>query len=461
MKKEHRNVIQIHKEIRANAATIVIAAVLLYVVISVITSLGKQTITIYQVSKGDISNDISLQGLAIRDEVVVNSTNSGYICYYITDGEKIKKSSTLCTIDQNGDIYNSMNDSDSEAYQTLLTSSDYENLRSLISSYKLSYSDVTFYNAYNFETNANNKMFELMSEIVMKQSGSSSSGIASISAPDSGLVTYYIDGYENYQISEAMKASDFDKAGYEKKSIKSGEQIEAGNPVVKIIPSEEWNIVAPITDEQIASIEGSSYVTFRINNSNFKITMPYTIVAGSDGNYINIAIDKYMSNYLSERFVSVELLQSDESGLKIPETSIVEKDVYKIPLDYIINGINQSTEYRIHIQKKDTNGNDSLQQIKPTIYFMDDKYAYIDPEGIEDSDVLVNPSNNNTIAASLLEATPITGVYFANQGIAEFRHITILKKIDEFVLIKTGEELKAYDNIVLNSSDVVENQILY
>ena len=168
-----------------------------------------------------------------------------------------------------------------------------------------------------------------------------------------------------------------------------------------------------------------------------------------------------MSNYLSERFVSVELLQSDESGLKIPETSIVEKDVYKIPLDYIINGINQSTEYRIHIQKKDTNGNDSLQQIKPTIYFMDDKYAYIDPEGIEDSDVLVNPSNNNTIAASLLEATPITGVYFANQGIAEFRHITILKKIDEFVLIKTGEELKAYDNIVLNSSDVVENQILY
>ncbi|MCI6241228.1 MAG: hypothetical protein MR625_08465, partial [Clostridium sp.] len=70
MKKEHRNVIQIHKEIRANAATIVIAAVLLYVVISVITSLGKQTITIYQVSKGDISNDISLQGLAIRDEVV-------------------------------------------------------------------------------------------------------------------------------------------------------------------------------------------------------------------------------------------------------------------------------------------------------------------------------------------------------------------------------------------------------
>ena len=71
--KQPNHIIQLNKEIRANAATIVIAAVLLYVVISVITSLSKESVTIYQVSKGDVSNDISLQGLAIRDEVIVNT----------------------------------------------------------------------------------------------------------------------------------------------------------------------------------------------------------------------------------------------------------------------------------------------------------------------------------------------------------------------------------------------------
>ena len=76
MKQDHR-IVQLNKEIKANAATIVIAAVLLYVVISVITSLGKKSVTIYQVSKGDISNDITLEGLAIRNEVVVNTTNTG------------------------------------------------------------------------------------------------------------------------------------------------------------------------------------------------------------------------------------------------------------------------------------------------------------------------------------------------------------------------------------------------
>ena len=82
--KQPNRIIQLNKEIRANAATIVIAAVLLYVVISVVSSLSKESVTIYQVSKGDVSNDITLQGLSIRDEVIVNTQKSGYLCYYIT-----------------------------------------------------------------------------------------------------------------------------------------------------------------------------------------------------------------------------------------------------------------------------------------------------------------------------------------------------------------------------------------
>ncbi len=458
MKQDHR-IVQLNKEIKANAATIVIAAVLLYVVISVITSLGKKSVTIYQVSKGDISNDITLEGLAIRNEVVVNTTNSGYICYYITDGEKVKKDSTVCTIDQTGELSNSVKNTDDS--QAMLSQSDYTSIRNLLSSYKSTYSDVTFYNAYSFETNANNKIFELMNEIMMQQASTVKSGVATVNAPDSGLVTYYIDGYENYEISDAIKASDFDKAGYDKKAMKSGDMAEAGAAVVKIIPSEEWNIVAPITDDQLTDIEGNTYVTFRINNSNFKITMPYTIIQGADGKYINIAIDKYMSNYLSQRFVSVEIVQSDDSGLKIPESAIVEKNVYKIPLSYLSAGSNQTIENRINIQRKDEKGNETIQQMKPRIYKTDEKYAYIDPDGIEDSDILLDISSNETIAASLLEYETLTGVYFANQGIAEFRQVSVIKTIDEFVLINGGDELKAYDHIVLNASEVSENQVIY
>lgn len=458
--KQPNRIIQLNKEIRANAATIVIAAVLLYVVISVVSSLSKESVTIYQVSKGDVSNDITLQGLAIRDEVIVTTQKSGYLCYYITDGEKVKKNSTVCTIDETGEIYNTENNSDSN-YNALLSSSDYASIRSLISSYKLSYSDVTFYNVYSFETSANNKVFELTNEVLMQQAGTSGRGLSPVSAPDSGLVTYYIDGYENYQISEHIKASDFDKAGYDKKAMKSGDYADAGSAIVKIIPSEQWNIVAPISQDQLTELDGQSYVKFRINNSNFTITMPFTIIEGSDGSYINIAIDKYMSNYLSERFVTVELIQSDESGLKIPSSALVEKHVYRIPLSYLSAGSNQSNENRLNLERADDNGNKTIQQMQPKIYKTDEKYAYVDPKGFEDSDILVNITSNATIAASLLELYPLTGVYFANQGIAEFRRVTVIKTIDEFVLIESGEELKAYDNIVLDAQSVTENQLIY
>lgn len=460
MKQQNQDrIIQLNKEIRANAATIVIAAVLLYVVISVFTSLGKKSVTIYQVCKGDISNNFTLQGLAIRDEVIVNTPSSGYICYYISDGEKVKKNSTVCTIDQTGEIYNIAENTTND--NSLLTNDDYKNIRSLISAYKISYNDVTFYNAYSFETNANNRVFELTNEIKMQQNQNLRDTLSTVNAPDSGLVTYYIDGYEDYQISENIKASDFDKAGYNKKSLKSGDYVDPGSTVVKIIPSEQWNIVAPLTQDQTAELQDRSYITFRINNSSFKITMPFTIVQGTDGSYINITIDKYLSNFLTERFVNIEIIQSDESGLKIPSSALVEKGVYKIPIGYLTSNINTSNENRIHIQRTDNNGNKSIQQIRPNIYKIDDKYAYIDPGGIEDSDILVNINTNSTIAASLLELEPLTGVYFANKGIAEFRRVTVIKTIDEFVLIEGDEELKAFDNIVLDAKSVSENQLIY
>ena len=44
---------------------------------------------------------------------------------------------------------------------------------------------------------------------------------------------------------------------------------------------------------------------------------------------------------------------------------------------------------------------------------------------------------------------------------ADVRRVTVIKTIDEFVLIESGEELKAYDNIVLDAQSVTENQLIY
>ncbi len=458
--KKKTNVVKFNTDIKINAATCVIAAILLYVLISVFISSRKEPITVYKVNKSNVSNNIILNGIAVRDEQVITTNQSGYVCYYIRDGEKVKKYSTVCTVDESGNVYDVI--SDNEEYDNLLTKEDYDDIRSIISLYKVNYDNNSYYDAYNFENDINNKVLELTNEILMQQvsSTTNTNSLSTITSPYSGLVTYYIDGYENFNIN-TVKKDDFDKSKYSKETIKTGDIIQVNSPIVKIIPSEDWNIVAPITQEQLNQISEKTKIKFIINNANFTAYMPFTIINSADGSYINISLNKYMSNFLSERFVSVEIILEDDLGLKVPVSSIVEKDVYKIPISYLSAGGNQSSSNRINIQVKGEDGEITIKQVAPTIYKTDEEYCYVDPLVFEDTDVLYNIETNQTIAVSLLSTSKIEGVYSANRGTAEFKMISIIKIVDEFALVESDEALKIYDNIVLDSKKVKENQIIY
>ena len=531
-----------NKSIKFNAATFVVAAILLYVIICIIRAAAKEPISIYRVSKSNVNNNITLNAIAVRDEQLIQTSNAGYVCYYIRDGEKIMKGSTVCTVDETGNLVNTV--SDKEEFESLLTKEDYQDIRELISLYKLSYQDETFYEAYNFENNVNNKVLELTNEVMMQQiTENNFANLSGVKSSYSGVVTYYIDGYENFDISK-IKASDFDKSKYNKQTLKTGEIVSAGSNIVKIIPSETWNIVAPITDEQISAISDKESILFKINNSSYKVYMPYTIINGSDGKYINISLDKYMYNYIAERFLTVEIIMDEDEGLKVPNTALVGKDVYKIPLNYLTGGSNQSADNRFNVQRRDENGNLVNTLVEATIFKYDDEYCYVDPSYFQDSDVLI-PKNTmsmsslelvsytegnlyqvpleylnagitegekakisvqrkkedgsgwinkdveamvyhiigdyayidssafsstdilvegnatSSIAVSVLDIKKLDGVYLANRGTAEFTYVTIIKTVDEFALIKNGEEINVYDNIILDSSKVVENQVIY
>lgn len=456
-----KKTVKINRDIKINAATCVIAAILLYAVICFVIYIRKDPITTYKVGKSNVNNNIILSGLAVRNEEIISADKSGYICYYIRDGEKIEKNSTVCTVDESGQVYNVI--SEAEEYDDLLTADDYNEIRALISLYKTGYRNADFYSAYNFQNNINNKVLELTNEIIMQQisgNGGQTASLSAVTSPYSGLVTYYIDGYEDYNIAD-IKHEDFDQSLYAKQTLKTGDVITAGTPVVKIIPSEQWNIVAPLSDEQVTALSEKKQIKFKINNSSYFIIMPFEILNRPDGNYINIRLDKYLLNYITERFVTVEIYMDEDLGLKVPTSALVEKEVYKIPVSYLSAGGNQSSSNRFNIQVREESGELTIKQVSPTIYRTDEQFCYVDPVSFADTDVLLDIETNQTVAVSLLSTENIKGVYIANRGIAEFRIVTVIKTIDDFVLIESDGDINVYDNIILNASSVSENQIIY
>ena len=447
-----KKVVRINKRINFNVAVFVVFAILIYAGVNIIITARRKPVTVYQVSKSDINNNIMLDAIAIRDEMLITTNTSGYVCYFLSDGEKAAKHSTLCSIDSSGKIYDEL--SDSGRYDELLTKDDYTNIRQLISMYKNNYSDNTFYEAYNFKKNVESKVLELTSEVLFEEAKSQGVTLGVVNAPESGIIAYYSDGYENFDASN-INMSIFDKSKYKKKNFVSGDVVSAGEAVIKLIPNESWKIYAPLTDEQAAKLSGDDYVRFKINNSSYNISMPFEVINGADGKYICISVNKYLTNYSGERFINVELLLEDDTGIKIPNSALALKKVYKIPKDYFEGD-------KLVVDYLDNDGSRQERLVDPTIYEKEEEdYYYVSPQSFENTDVIVNKSSGKNIALSLVEYDNLEGVYSANRGIAEFRMITRKKDLDGFILIRANENVKPYDNIVLNASEVEENQTLY
>ena len=49
-----------------------------------------------------------------------------------------------------------------------------------------------------------------------------------------------------------------------------------------------------------------------------------------------------MVTFCTDRFIDVELILEDEAGLKIPNSSIVEKEFFIVPKDYVTKGGNSN-----------------------------------------------------------------------------------------------------------------------
>lgn len=452
-------------EFRMNIGTIIFAIIFFYIIIRILISLQKESLSIYEVQNSYIDTNISTTALIVRQEELVNATSSGYVSYYVRDGEKIGKNKTVYTIDETGSIYEKIKDADSDAFE--LTNDGLNEIRTRISNFENYFNYASFSDVYNFHYDIENAVLELTNEAMIEQLTSlddSSTDISTykkVTTTDSGIITYYKDGYENFDIHN-FKASDINKSNYKKATLKTGEIINSGDPVYKLITSENWYLIAELSDKQVKELSDQDTVTVNIHNSSKNITCNFELTKQDNKNFIIISLNQQMVNYINDRFIDIVIIQDQNNGLKIPNTSITKKSVYKIPINYLSQGSDSTSNNLLNIKVLDDKGEVTLKQVSPDIYKTDDEYCYVDPNDFGQNDVLVNTQNNDTLALNTAEKAELQGVFCVNQGIATFRYIDVLYQDDEYTIVKpeVPYSIAWYDRIILDQSLVKENQII-
>lgn len=450
--------------IKISFGFILFSIIFVYMLIRIALSFNDHDLSIFQVEESSYDTDFTATGIAIRNERLEYSSTSGYVCYYIRDGEKVSKNSNVYSIDETGSMYDALYDVQNNN-KNLMTDKEFDDISGQIQLFKAGFSASTFSDIYDFKYSIYNKVLELYEELALEQLTANpafDSTFKSYKSSSSGIVTYYQDGFEDLSVSQ-INADTFDKTKYNKQTLKTGDIISSGSPVYKIIDNESWSIAVQLTKEEYKKVSASEYVKFTINDSGRKLTTKYDTLEQGDEYYIIINIDKYMAQYVNERYLDIHFIFSETTGLKIPNSAITEKDVYIVPIEFLSGGSGSTSEQFFNQRILTESGDVSVKQISPVIYFTDERFCYVDPAGIDSDAIFIANDTNETFSLTTAATHKLTGVFCVTQGTAQFKRINIMVEGDDYSIVEPGISygISAYDRIVLIATDVKENQVIY
>lgn len=443
-----------------NVGIILFAIVLIYLLVTVISYLGRDKISVYEVRQGSIVRDNSYTGLVIREETAVTAEADGYVSYYQNENSKVKTGTDIYALSAEA-INTEIKDEDTS--EGISLNADLQNGIILqIQSFNENYSANDFSKVYSLKNSINTSLQDTYSVTRTQQLAAviSESGIevTSYKAPRDGIIALTVDGYEEIT-KDTFTPDNFDLTKYENTVLSDQMQIHAGDPVYRLITDEDWSVIVKLDDETAETLikDEVSSIRVRVDKDSESMWADLSLIEKDGAYYGCLDFDNSMIRYAEDRFLNVELILEDESGLKIPKSSVVDQKFYVIPKDYITTGGNSSSS-GVTIRKEDG----SMEFTSVDIYdISDDGEVCISRDNVEEGTTILKPDSNETYVIGKTKS--LQGVYNINKGYAVFKKVKILCENDEYYIVREGEDysLSNYDHIVQNGKSVNANDIVF
>ncbi len=457
-----RKVVKYKKKMNFELEWVVYFLIFVYIAVVMVNYFNKEHISIYEVVRKSISDDNTYKGIVLRDEKVYYTKKAGYINYYIGDGERVGKKTTIYSVDETGEIYKRLEETIAEA---TVSQEDTRRIRSSISEFKNTYTDSSYDKVSDFKYSLENAVLEinnasqLSSLTKLTKDDEHENYLKLVSAPKSGIITYTMDNKETLTQDDITKET-FSDTTETKVQLRTNEAVEAKSPVYKMINSEDWSIIILLSKEQYEKLVDMDKINITFKKDNLSTTAALQTYEKGDSYFGKLTLNRYVVRYLNDRFLDIELMLNSATGLKIPSTSILEKDFLVIPTDYLTQS-GSDTGVQKEVYNAEKNETD-YEFVKTTIYKRDteNNIAYIEANGLSDGDYICNTENQSRY--QLGETRKLEGVYNVNKGYAVFRVINKIYENKEYAIVEEGTSygLSVYDHIVVNADTIHELQII-
>ena len=450
------------RSLNINIGMIIFAVILVYVIICVFIYFNSKHIVGYEVMEGSLSTDNIYEGIALRNEEVVKSKLAGYVNYFATEGRRVAVGNLVYTVDESGQLLDELKAQGTN--DVTLSDDDLSELRSQIVDFSSGFQPAQFNSVYDFKTSMTGTVQKLANASILKNiqslnDSSKSQSINYCNAEDTGIVVYSTDGFEQTKL-ENLTAAMFDDSKYTKTQLVNNALVSVGDPVYKLFTDETWSVAIKTDAAKAKELTDLGYVKVRFlknQDESWAAVTSYTNDAGDT--FVDLTFTNSMLTFATDRYLNIELITEDQKGLKIPNSSIVKKNFFIVPKEYVTTGQDNKTGVMRDTYTED--GKETTEFVQTQIYNETDTEYYLDDSTLRSGDILIKPESTEKYTISKQDS--LIGVYNINKGYADFKQINILYQNNEYSIVQSNTQygLNVYDYIVLDTSTVNENELIY
>lgn len=446
-----------------NVGMIIFGAIFIYVIICVILYFQTSRVVRYEVKEGSLATDNTYRGIIIREETVVRAQTTGYVNYYAREGGRVAKNALVYVVDETGKLREDLIALSLE--ENSLSDRELAGLRSQIMDFTHNFDGTRYDSTYDYKFSLKNAVLKIANTNMLNsvsQDGIPGGNVNYAYAPATGIVSYWIDGYEDLTASDVTAELFGKEKKYEKKQFLSNTLMETGEAVYKLSTSEKWSLVIPVDAARGAKLLEEGHVKVRFLKNQYESWGEVKLLTNADGNtYLQLDFNNSMVTFIHDRFLDVELIVEDETGLKIPVSAIVQKEFFLIPEAFLVQGGN-SGDGSVMRQCYLEDGTISSELLNVSVYNFDSetKEYYLDSSILNAGDILYKLDGQETYVVS--KRATLIGVYNMNKGYADFKQINILYQNEEYAIVKSNTKygLNVYDYIVLDAEAVSDDQFI-
>lgn len=454
-----------------NIGIVVFAAIFIYIIVCLYISSKSETIRGYQVKNGSLSDNRTYCGIALREEHVVTSDCSGYINFFVKEGDRAAFNDLIYCIDETGKLSELIGKSPIE--DNSLSVNELASLRQDIQLFSKDFSSNYFDDAQVFRSKILNSLSlienrRIIEDLSLVTASNSNDIIDYVRAKAPGIIVFNNDEYSSY-IASDLTAKDFSDESikeYSPKTTSNDCLVEKDSFVYKYISNENWSIVIMVPTEELSYITSDEYVDVKFLKTGETSYAKVNYVNSFEGNsFVELCFTNSMVTFAKDRYVDIELLLDKDFGLKVPNSAIAEKEFYLIDKEYVMHN-DDTNEYYVFRKEFGENG-ETITTPSVDIYKEDDDVYYVDTLSLDYGNILLNENvpitTDNEGSFIVSKVGTLIGVYNINKGYAEFNRVDILYSNDEYSIVSPYSVygLRAYDYIALDAAAVNNKDFVY